>query len=76
MQGETMLKLHRTSMDTQPGAARATPGTVAFVDKDSLIVGTGKGFISILEIQQEGKKRLGIQDFLRGYSLKIGEAVG
>jgi methionyl-tRNA formyltransferase len=38
-----------------------------------LLVGTGVGAVSILEIQQEGKRRLGIEEFLRGYTIEEGE---
>lgn len=39
-----------------------------FQTKNSLTVGCGKGTISVLELQQEGKKALRIEEFLRGYS--------
>lgn len=35
--------------------------------KKELIVGCGKDAMKILEIQQEGKKRMSIEDFLRGF---------
>ncbi|BDQ02478.1 methionyl-tRNA formyltransferase [Ignavibacterium sp.] len=35
--------------------------------KKELIVGCGKDAIKILEIQQEGKKRMSIEEFLRGF---------
>jgi len=38
--------------------------------KTELIIGCGKESLRILEIQQEGKKRLGIEEFLRGFSFK------
>jgi methionyl-tRNA formyltransferase len=41
--------------------------------QNTLEVGTGSGVVSILEIQQEGKRRLGIEEFLRGYPIKSGE---
>lgn len=37
--------------------------------KTHLTFQTGKGTLKILEIQMEGKKRMSIQDFLRGYQL-------
>lgn len=37
--------------------------------KDGLIIGCGTDALSILEIQPEGKKRMKIKEFLRGYSL-------
>ena len=36
--------------------------------KHSLIIGCGKDSLNILELQQEGKKRLKIDEFLRGFS--------
>ena len=35
--------------------------------KTELIIGCGGDALRILEIQQEGKKRMGIEDFLRGF---------
>jgi methionyl-tRNA formyltransferase len=36
--------------------------------KHSLIIGCGKDSLNILELQQEGKKRLKIEEFLRGFN--------
>lgn len=36
--------------------------------KIELVIGCGKDALRILEIQQEGKKRMSIEEFLRGYS--------
>jgi methionyl-tRNA formyltransferase len=36
--------------------------------KTELTIGCGKDALRILEIQQEGKKRMGIEEFLRGFS--------
>jgi methionyl-tRNA formyltransferase len=38
--------------------------------KTELVVGCGKDALRILEIQQEGKKRLNVEEFLRGFSFK------
>ena len=43
-----------------------------FIEKNSLEIYTGKGLISILELQQEGKKSLPVEQFLRG--VNIGES--
>jgi len=40
--------------------------------KTELIIGCGKDAVRILEIQQEGKKRMGIEEFLRGFSFISG----
>jgi len=36
--------------------------------KTELIIGCGKDAIKVLQLQQEGKKRMGIEEFLRGFS--------
>ncbi len=48
------------------------PGTIVRAEKE-LLVSTGKGILSILELQREGKKRLPVKDFLAGARLKAGE---
>ena len=48
------------------------PGTILKAFPDELRVATGKGALSILEIQGPSGKRLGIADFLRGYRLAPG----
>ncbi len=49
-----------------------SPGTVIKGFPDELRVATGKGALSIMEIQGESGKRLPITDFLRGYHLHPG----
>lgn len=51
----------------------AEPGTVIFVEKDAFYVQTKKGAVKILEVQPEGKKRMAVKDFLRGYPVKAGD---
>jgi methionyl-tRNA formyltransferase len=38
--------------------------------KTELIIGCGENAIRILQLQQEGKKRMGIEEFLRGFSFQ------
>ncbi len=47
-------------------------GTILKTFPDELRVATGKGALSILEIQSPSGKRLGIAEFLRGYRLPPG----
>ncbi|MEJ2655794.1 MAG: methionyl-tRNA formyltransferase [Desulfobacterales bacterium] len=48
------------------------PGTVVKGFPDELWIATGKGILSILEIQGESGKRLWVKDFLRGYKIPPG----
>jgi len=44
------------------------PGSIITDGKKYLDVITGSGVVSILELQLSGKTRMGISDFLRGFS--------
>jgi methionyl-tRNA formyltransferase len=69
MHNEKIIKIYRTiTIDGQSEA-----GIILEKTNNALYIGTGNGVISILEIQQEGKKRLGIEEFLRGYAIEKGD---
>jgi methionyl-tRNA formyltransferase len=46
------------------------PGTYISNGKNELKFATKDGFLKLLEIQIEGKKRMSVSDFLRGYRLE------
>jgi methionyl-tRNA formyltransferase len=46
------------------------------IEGERLFVACGPGAVEVTEIQQEGKKRLNAEDFLRGYSLTAGDVIG
>lgn len=54
--------------EDKPGEA----GQIVEVTKNSLIVKTGDGLLSLEEVQLEGKKRMEIDAFLRGNMVEIG----
>ncbi|MBQ8518461.1 MAG: methionyl-tRNA formyltransferase [Agathobacter sp.] len=51
-------------------------GRVIRVDKGVMEVQTGKGVLSLLEVQLEGKKRMEVDAFLRGYKVEQGSVLG
>lgn len=51
-------------------------GTIVSCEKNSLLVQTGEGILSLKEVQLEGKKRMPIDAFLRGYPVEKGMALG
>ena len=63
-----LLKILGTELVDREG----TSGLV-LSSNDELIVGCHNGAVRVLEIQQEGRRRLPAADFLRGYQLEIGE---
>jgi len=50
----------------------AAPGSIVKLEKDVLEVQTGAGVLSLLEVQLEGKKRMEVDAFLRGYKVEEG----
>ncbi len=65
------VKIYRTAL---PDAQNAIPGTYAtgafFSDgKQWLNIRTADGYVSVLELQMEGKKRMTAKEFLNGYRL-------
>ena len=52
------------------------PGTVVRVTRDAIEVQTGRGLLILRELQLEGKKRLGADAFLRGFSVEAGKHLG
>lgn len=51
------------------------PGVIEKVTKDELLVGTGKGLLSILELQPSGRSSMTIMAFLQGRRLIQGSAL-
>ncbi len=52
------------------------PGDVVCVEDNRLLVKTGEGVLVIDEVQLEGKKRMMVSDFVRGYRIKVGDHLG
>lgn len=64
----TLLKVYRSTRAEGEGA----PGEV-LETHPRLVVACGEGAVSLIEVQQEGRKRLPAEVFLRGYPLKPGD---
>ena len=63
-----VLKIYRGVV----GPGKLEVGVVN-VGEDSLQVGTTEGVISLEELQQEGRKRMSVTEFLRGYRIATGD---
>ena len=62
------LKLWQAGVVDENSALK--PGTIVKVTKNEILVQTGAGMLSLLEVQLEGKKRMSVDAFLRGYPLE------
>ncbi|MCD8013628.1 MAG: methionyl-tRNA formyltransferase [Lachnospiraceae bacterium] len=69
-----LLKVWRAEV-AEEGAGQMPPGTVCRVTKTALYVQTGDGILSILELQPEGKKKMPVDAFLRGYPVIVNESM-
>jgi methionyl-tRNA formyltransferase len=67
-----VLKIFRTEPTVRPAA---DPGTVEVIG-DSLFVSTADTLLDVLELQQEGKKRMSGPEFLRGSRISGGDRLG
>ncbi len=60
----------------EEGDTEEQPGIVTEVNKKELKVQTGKGILSLKEVQLEGKKRMETDAFLRGNAVERGTVLG
>lgn len=68
--GDKRLKIYLAKPVDRPDTDQ--PGVVIQADRGKLVVGTGSGALSILEIQGASGKRLEIEAFLRGFQIPPG----
>jgi len=71
LHNDTMLKIYRA----QVAEGYGEPGSIVKADQ-RFVVAAGTGAIEILEVQQQGRRRLKAADFLRGYPLGLDDALG
>jgi methionyl-tRNA formyltransferase len=68
-----VIKIFRAAV--LPDRVDRPPGTLV-VTTDHLAVATGEGLLSLVDLQVEGKTRMGVAEFLRGYAMADGERLG
>lgn len=73
LDGKT-LKIWRASVEA--GGNPQDAGKIISVSKKECKVQTGDGILSLLEVQLEGRKRMGVDAFLRGYEVKESQQLG
>ncbi len=54
------------------GEGSGEPGSIVGIDQEGIHVACGEGVLILTEVQLEGKKRMDVQAFLRGFPLKEG----
>ena len=69
---DKMLKIWEADVLTGQDTGNMENGAVTEVGKSYFTVKTGDGFLKVLSVQLEGKKRMETGAFLRGYALQEG----
>lgn len=65
----TVLNLKVYGIEKENSSHSETPGSIFSDGKTFLKISCDKGWINIKELQLQGKKRMNIADFLRGFSI-------
>lgn len=69
-------KLKILSAKAEIATTGVVPGTVISQKGSGLKVAAGNGWVHLLDIQMENKRRMPIEDFLRGYQVQTGNLLG
>lgn len=59
-------------LKAQPVDGDSAPGVIARISNNELIIGTGHGLLSVLELQPSGKKPMPVSAFIQGRKLREG----
>jgi methionyl-tRNA formyltransferase len=65
---KTIIKIYESRKASENNTSD-TPGSIKTDDKHYLKVATADGYLEILQLQMPGKKRMAIEDFLRGHHI-------
>lgn len=63
--GDKMLKIYRS--EREECSLSTSPGTIDTDKKSYLKFACTNGYVQVKEVQLEGKKKMNVEDFLRGY---------
>ncbi|RMF64259.1 MAG: methionyl-tRNA formyltransferase [Calditrichaeota bacterium] len=57
-------------------ASDAEPGEIIEVSRHSFKVATGSGALEVTQLQLEGKRKMSVEEFLRGQKVHVGQKLG
>jgi methionyl-tRNA formyltransferase len=61
------------SAEVIKGKTAGKPGQILTISRTGIEVATGRDSLLLKELQMEGKKRMAVEEFIRGHALKEGE---
>jgi methionyl-tRNA formyltransferase len=68
-----LLKVFAVEVGEQQ--AKGTPGSIVEISEKGIAVATGTGTLILKEIQLEGKKRMPVEEFIKGKTIKAGDVL-
>ena len=71
-QNDKLVKIWGSHV-VDPNAICAEPGKITAITADAIIVACGRGMIGITEVQPANKRRMAVNEFVRGYNIAVGE---
>ncbi len=71
-----LLKVYKTKVETEENSSTEFGKIIRTDQRSGLLVQTQKGILRLKELQLEGKKKLGAEEFLRGCRIEAGEKLG
>jgi methionyl-tRNA formyltransferase len=71
-----LLKIFWARVIKEEPPSSLSPATVVRSTPSELVVLTGENFLALEEVQLEGKKRLPVSEFLKGFAVKEGTLLG
>jgi methionyl-tRNA formyltransferase len=67
----TIVRASAMDQDSETDQARS-PGTIVDVNKEHILVSTGRGLLGITELQPANSRRMSVQSYVAGHSLPKG----
>lgn len=70
---KNMLKIFKAEVI---GGPPDLPGTILDISDKGIVIATAEGYLSIKELQLEGKRRMSVAEFIRGHKIEKGMVLG
>jgi len=71
-----LLKIHKAEYLMDKEMKNINPGEILEVSKKGILVSCGRGYILIKELQIESKRKMTVEEFIRGHKIEAKERLG
>lgn len=66
-----MLKIYQAGVVCEVSVSKHFPGEIINIDKNGILVVTGKDYLLIEELQLEGRRRMKVEEFIAGHKIDL-----